>query len=135
MQFVWLDGHTVLDRTRTPQTVRFTVCWQFAIGKDGVSALSLQHMLEIGSYQTAWAILHRLRSVLMRPSRERLRGTVEVEVDETFIGGDEPGLRGLWARGKKVRPEPRLGYAHDRRRALAGLRERVRVPVQPPRLS
>jgi len=67
---------------------------------ESVSALTLQRTLEIGSYQTAWAMLHRLRSVLVRPEREQLAGTVEV--DETFIGGQEPGLRGGRARGKKV---------------------------------
>ena len=71
----------------------------FATQKDGVSALSLQRALEIGSYPTAWAMLHRLRSVLVRPGRDLLTATVEV--DETFIGGDEPGLRGGRARGKK----------------------------------
>src|SRR6266508_1769151 len=91
---------TIFDRTRTPLTVWFTACWMFASGKDGMSALSLQRGLEIGSYQTAWAMLHRLRSVLVRPGRERLTG--RVEVDETFIGGEEPGLRGGRARGKKV---------------------------------
>ncbi|EQD39703.1 hypothetical protein B1A_16757, partial [mine drainage metagenome] len=77
---------TIFDRTRTPLTVWFSACWLFATQKDGVSALSLQRALEIGSYQTAWAMLHRLRSVLVRPGRERLTGTVEV--DETFIGGE-----------------------------------------------
>jgi hypothetical protein len=72
----------------------------FATQKDGVSALSIQRALDIGSYQTAWAMLHRLRSVLVRPGRERLQGTVEV--DETYIGGDEPGLSGGRAKGKKV---------------------------------
>jgi len=91
---------TVFDRTRTPLTVWFTACWLFATQKDGISALSLQRTLEIGSYQTAWAMLHRLRSVLVRPGRDRLAGTVEV--DETYIGGEEPGLRGGRARGKKV---------------------------------
>ena len=91
---------TIFDRTRTPLTVWFTLCWLFASGKDGISALSLQRTLEIGSYQTAWAMLHRLRSVLVRPGRDRLSGTVEV--DETYIGGEEPGLRGGRARGKKV---------------------------------
>ena len=78
----------------------FTACWLFATQKDGISAQSLQRSLEIGSYPTAWAMLHRLRSVLVRPGRDRLTGTVQV--DETFIGGDEPGLRGGRARGKKV---------------------------------
>jgi len=68
--------------------------------KDGVSAQSLQRTLEFGSYQTAWAILHRLRSVLVRPGRERLSG--RVEVDKTFIGGVEPGLQGGRQRGKKL---------------------------------
>jgi transposase-like protein len=71
----------------------------FASQKDGVSALGLARSLEIGSYQTAWAMLHRLRSVLVRPGRERLSGIVEV--DETSMGGVEPGLRGGRAKGKK----------------------------------
>jgi transposase-like protein len=91
---------TIFDRTRTPLTVWFTACWLFATGKDGISALSLKRTLEIGSYQTAWAMLHRLRSVLVRPGRDRLAGVVEV--DETYIGGLEVGLPGGRARGKKV---------------------------------
>ena len=91
---------TIFDRTRTPLTVWFTACWMFATAKDGLSALGLKRVLEIGSYQTAWAMLHRLRSVLVRPGRERLTGIVEV--DETYIGGKEPGLAGGRARGKKV---------------------------------
>ena len=91
---------TIFDKTRTPLTVWFTACWMFATEKDGVSVLSLRRALEIGSLQTAWAMLHRLRSVLVRPGRDRLSGTVEV--DETFIGGEEPGLSGGRARGKKT---------------------------------
>jgi transposase-like protein len=90
---------TIFDRTRTPLTVWFAACWLFASQKDGISALSLKRQLEIGSYQTAWAMLHRLRSVLVRPGRERLSG--EVEVDETTFGGEEPGLAGGRARGEK----------------------------------
>ena len=52
---------TIFDRTRTPLTVWFTACWLFASDKGGISALSLQRELEIGSYQTAWTMLHRLR--------------------------------------------------------------------------
>lgn len=95
-----MTAGTIFDRTRTPLTVWFTACWMFATQNDGVSALSLQRALEIGSLQTAWAMLHRLRSVLVRPGRDRLSGTVEV--DETFIGGEEPGLSGGRARGKKT---------------------------------
>lgn len=90
---------TIFDRTRTPLTVWFQAVWSFATAKDGVSALGLKRTLQIGSYQTAWAMLHRLRSVLIRPGRELLSGTVEV--DETYVGGVEPGLAGGRARGKK----------------------------------
>jgi hypothetical protein len=72
----------------------------FSSQKDGVSAQSLQRALEIGSYPTAWAMLHRLRAVLVRPGRDRLTGTVEVA--ETYFGGEEPGLRGGRQEGKKV---------------------------------
>ena len=94
------DSGILFDRRRTPLTVWFAACWMFVTGKDGMSALSLQRALEIGSYPTAWAMLHRLRSVLVRPGRERLSGMVEV--DETFMGGEEAGLRRGRARGKKV---------------------------------
>ena len=63
-----MTAGTIFDRTGTPLTVWFTACRLFATGKDGISALSLKRTLEIGSYQTAWAMLHRLRSVLVRPA-------------------------------------------------------------------
>src|SRR6266545_6176759 len=91
--------------------------------QDGFSALSLQRALEIGSYPTAWAMLHRLRSVLVRPGRDRLTGIVEV--DETYIGGEEPGLRGGRARGKKslvgvaVEVKQPRGYGRCRMAILA----------------
>jgi len=91
---------TLFDRRRTPLTVWFEACWEFATAKDGISALNLQRKLEVGSYATAWAMLHRLRSVLVRPGRGRLNGAVEV--DETYIGGEEPGLAGGRAKGRKA---------------------------------
>jgi len=57
-----VTGGTIFDRTRTPLTVWFTACWLFATQKDGISAQSLQRSLEIGSYQTARAMLARSAS-------------------------------------------------------------------------
>src|SRR5665647_691100 len=54
--------------------------------------------MELGSYQTAWAMLHRYRTVMAGPGRDRLRG--DVEVDESFLGGPEPGVPGRGALGK-----------------------------------
>lgn len=81
---------TIFDRTRTPLTLWFTACRLFATGKDGFAALSLTRTLDAGSYQTVCAMLHRLRAVLVRAGRERRAGAVEV--DETYIGGRDPGV-------------------------------------------
>ena len=64
------------------------------------TARTLSRWLRHFTMRTVTAMLHRLRSVLVRPGRDRLAGAVEV--DETYIGGEEPGLRGGRARGKKV---------------------------------
>jgi len=54
--------------------------------------LALQAILGLGSYKTAWAWLHKLRRAMVRPGRDRLSG--RVEVDETYVGGAEPGKQG-----------------------------------------
>lgn len=66
--------------------------------KNGVSAKTLHGLLGFGSYQTAWTLLHRYRTAMVRPGRDRLRGVVEV--DETFVGGIKTGTRGRGAAGK-----------------------------------
>ena len=78
----------------------FAACWLFSTGKYRIVALSLERTLEIGSCQTAWSMLHRLRAMLVRPGRDRLSGMVEV--DDASTCGQEPGLPGGRARGKKV---------------------------------
>ena len=65
-----------------------------------MSALSLQRVLGLGSYETAWTVLHKLRRAMVRPGRERLSGEVEVEVDETYIGGVAAGKHGRGAAKK-----------------------------------
>jgi transposase-like protein len=79
---------TVFNKTRTPLRTWFAAIWYVTNQKQGVSALGLQRVLGLGSYQTAWALLHRLRRAMVRPERERLKG--RVEVDETFIGFNRP---------------------------------------------
>jgi transposase-like protein len=66
--------------------------WCVTNQKSGVSALGLQRVLGLGSYQTAWTWLHKLRRAMVRPGRDRLRG--RVEVDETYVGGVEEGVDG-----------------------------------------
>ena len=80
---------TIFHRTRKPLRLWFQVMWWVTGQKTGASALGLQRILGLGSYQTAWAWLHKLRRAMVRPGRDRLAG--EIEVDETFVGGVEAG--------------------------------------------
>lgn len=74
--------------------------WYVTNQKNGISALGLQRALDLGSYKTAWAILHKLRRAMVQPGRDRLRGVVEV--DETYWGGEEPGVPGRGAEAKAL---------------------------------
>jgi transposase-like protein len=83
---------TIFEGTRKPLPMWFRAMWLVTSEKNGVSALGLQRQLGLGSYETAWAWLHKLRRAMVRPGRGRLHGVVEV--DETYVGGVEPGVRG-----------------------------------------
>ena len=90
----------IFQDTRTPLTVWFAAAWYLTSQKNDISSLGLQRVLGLGSYQTAWMILHRLRSAMVRPGRGLLSG--DVEVDEMFFGGVKPGKRGRGAAGKAL---------------------------------
>lgn len=83
---------TIFAGTRKPLQQWFLAAWEVTNQKVGASALGVQRALGLKSYQTAWAWLHKLRRAMVRPGRERLSG--EVEVDETYVGGEESGVRG-----------------------------------------
>jgi hypothetical protein len=74
---------TIFDKTRTELRVWFAAIWYITNQKHGVSALGLQRVLGLGSYETAWTMLHRLRRAMVRPDRDLLCG--EVEIDETYL--------------------------------------------------
>src|SRR6476469_5026368 len=76
---------TIFDRTRTPLSTWFAAIWFLTSQKNGMSALGLQRVLGFGSYETAWAWMHKLRRAMVRPERDKLSGIVEL--DETMIVG------------------------------------------------
>lgn len=90
---------TIFERTHQSLISWFRAIWWVTNEKTGVSALSLKRLLGLGSYRTAWAMLHKLRSAMVRPGRDRLSG--RVEVDDAYIGGEEEGIRGRHL-GKKT---------------------------------
>jgi transposase-like protein len=87
-----LIAGTIFEGTRKPLRNWFQAMWHVTSQKSGGSALGLQRVLGLGSYQTAWTWLHKLRRAMVRPGRDRLSGIVEV--DETYLGGPEGGVRG-----------------------------------------
>jgi transposase-like protein len=99
---------TIFDKTRTSLRVWFAAAWYITNQKQGVSALGLQRVLGLNSYQTAWTMLHRFRRAMVRPDRDLLSGTVEV--DEVFLA---------LSRRDADNPRPASSKAHNRSHLVA----------------
>lgn len=91
---------TIFQGTHKPLKIWFKTIWWLTGQKNGASALGLVRMLQLGSYPTAWAMLHKLRRAMVTPGRNLLSGIIEA--DEAYIGGDKPGKRGRGAEGKSI---------------------------------
>lgn len=91
---------TLFEGTRKPLRDWFLAIWFVTSQKQGASALGLQRVLGLGSYQTGWTWMHKLRRAMVRPERDRLTGPVEV--DETYIGGPEEDVHGRETKDKAI---------------------------------
>lgn len=91
---------TLLAGTRTPLVSWFMSIWQLTNQKHGLSAMGLQRLLGLKSYETAWAHMHKLRRAMVRPGRDPLSGVVEV--DESYVGGEESGVDGRQTMAKAL---------------------------------
>ncbi len=108
---------TIFDKTRTPLRVWFSAAWYVTNQKNGVSALGLQRVLGLGSYETAWTMLHRLRRAMVRPGREKLHGLVGVDTENLIAF-----VREVVEPGSTVHTDghngyltlPDYGYVHQR---------------------
>lgn len=89
---------TVFGDSRIPLRLWFQAIWYVVSQKNGISGLGLSRALGIKRYETAWYLLKRIRGAMVSQGRERLSGLVEV--DEVFLGGVKPGIRGRGALGK-----------------------------------
>ncbi len=106
---------TIFQGTRKPLPMWFRAMWWVTSQKNGASAKGLQQSLGLGSYQTAWTWLHKLRRAMVRPGRDQLSGLVEV--DETYVGGPEENLgRGAVTKTLVVIAVEKRGRAFGRTR-------------------
>lgn len=110
---------TIFHSTKKPLTAWFKALWWFSTRKTGINAIALQELLGLGSYQTAWNWLQKLRTCTLFPDRESLSG--DVEVDEFYLGGVRSGKRGRGADNKA-----KVAIAVERRGQKLG---RVRIEV------
>lgn len=121
---VSLTAGTVFHRTKTPLTMWFWAAYLMTTDTRGISALVLQRQLGLRRYETAWLILHKLRRAMVNAAREPLHGAVEL--DDTWVGGPQPGLRG--SRQLKGRKAALVAVAVEKRGTRTG---RVRMNVIP----
>lgn len=97
---VTITSNTFFDQTNKSLSLWFRAIWWMIAQKNGVSASGLQSILGIGSYKTAWVWLHKLRTLMTFPNREKLSG--KVEIDETYVGGASEGKRGRGSENKSL---------------------------------
>ena len=101
-----ITAGTIFEGTRKPLRAWFLAMWFVTSQKNGVSALGLQRALGLGSYETSWTWLHKLRRAMVlarpRPPCRRDRGR------RNLCG--QPGRRqaGPGAGGSKATARPRL---------------------------
>ena len=96
----YVRAGTIFESSRLSLKTWFYATWWFTAQKTGVSALNLQKNIGLGSYRSAWLLLHKIRNTMINSDRSLLCG--EVEVDEAFIGGTRSGKRGRGAEGKQL---------------------------------
>src|SRR3970282_732493 len=83
---------TIFQDTRKPLRLWFRAAWWVNSQMKGASAMGIPWVMVQKIYKPAWTWLHKLRRAMVRPDRDRLSG--RVEVDETYLGGLEEGVRG-----------------------------------------
>jgi hypothetical protein len=119
---------TIFDKTRTPLRTWLAAAWYLTNQKQGVSALGLQRVLGLGSYETAWAMLHRLRRAMVRPDREPLSG--RVEIDETYLPLGDRQVPDSTKKRKSNTTHVLVGIAVERRGRAGFGRVRLRHLVR-----
>ena len=115
---------TVMERSHTPLNVWFWAAYLVASQTPGMSAVQFQRQLGLSRYETAFQILHKLRSGMVRPNQDRIGGQPKnhVEVDETWVGGRTRG------EGRGVHHKLPGSYLTDLQHPWRRIRARAELP-------
>jgi len=79
---------TAMHRTKVPLRVWAYALWLMGTRRVSVSALQLQRETGLGSYETAWWLLHKVRATLDETKSPKLSRGV-IETDESMVGGSD----------------------------------------------
>lgn len=119
---------TIFEDSHIPLNKWLCAIHLLCASKKGMSAHQLHRMLGV-TYRSAWFMAHRIRFGMkqepLSSKLEKLQGTVEV--DETYIGGKEKGMRGKpTAQSKKA-----TVISMVERSLVSGKKGRIRSVVMP----
>lgn len=103
---IFQDSHLALETW-------FRAIWEITVGKEGMSALTLQRRLKLKSNRTAWILLHKLRQAMVPTELDRLSGVVEVDV--IHRKREQTPVKGQWIAENVV-----IAIAAEADRAEAG---------------
>lgn len=106
-----LTSGTLLQGTRKPFKTWFRAVFEISSRRNGISAKDLQRIMGFGSYETAWTWLHKLRAALVRPDREPL--SQSVQIDEGFVGGTRGGKSMVLVATETTDGRVRLAHADN----------------------
>ncbi len=95
-----LTSGTLFEGTHEPLRMWLMAMWFVTAQRKGVSALGLQRVLGLSSYEAAWTWLHKLRWAMVRPERDLLSGAIEV--DKIFVDGPDDNDRGRETEHKAI---------------------------------
>ncbi|MGO9701865.1 MAG: IS1595 family transposase [Xanthobacteraceae bacterium] len=112
---------TIFENTNMPLRQWFKVVHLMTVGKKGISALQVQRQMGFGAYRTAHSMCHKIRAAMMQP-QEKLGGSVEV--DETYVGGDDKNRHWDKKKGKGAKM-PVIGAIQRKGNVIARVLGRV----------
>ena len=135
-----MTAGTIMHRSHLPLKTWVMAVHIVTSHSNGISALQLQAQLGLGSYKSAWLLLHKLRRAMVDPDRSLLEDLVEIdEATLPFRTAEDPPTGG---QGRSPQGKMRIAGAvalspegEPRRIRLAPDVRRPRIRHQPLRVA